>query len=300
MLKELELRHFKCFSHLKLPVSGLTLLSGRNSSGKSSILHALALLHQTFSEHEHSTRLLLNGATVDLGTVSDVINEEHGRRTIGISLSDTVGEFEWEFEGDRLEMSMEVLREASSLGRDIATASDKLRYLLPLSHNALLNDDSVQTRLRPTRKARGHPAPAPKKHPRKGSFLHADPGVIIGCLLTAGSANNPAARKRYVKLAHVRRQIGLELHPLPCPGVDHAQRRRMKRLPWKTFRRGTRVRIQSGRKQPRSAAIKRVADQRMSDTLQMDTNLMGSACLQATLDQGRMSFGQRRYDADSR
>ena len=148
MLNELELRHFKCFSHLKLPINGLTLLSGRNSSGKSSVLHALALLHQTFRDHEHSTRLLLNGTAVDLGTVSDVINEEHGRRTIGISLRDAVGEFQWEFEGNRLEMSMEVRRAASSLGRDIATTSDDLRYLLPLSHNTALNEDSVQKRLR--------------------------------------------------------------------------------------------------------------------------------------------------------
>ena len=68
MLKQLGLRHFKCFEHLELPLGALTLLAGENSSGKSSVLHALALLHQTFREHEWSTRLMLNGAALRLGT----------------------------------------------------------------------------------------------------------------------------------------------------------------------------------------------------------------------------------------
>ena len=47
MITRLDLRHFKCFRELKLPLGSLTLLSGVNASGKSSVLHALGLLQQT-------------------------------------------------------------------------------------------------------------------------------------------------------------------------------------------------------------------------------------------------------------
>ena len=62
MLSSLELRSFKCFELLRLPLAPLTLLTGLNASGKSSVLQAIVLLHQTMREHEWSTRLALNGA----------------------------------------------------------------------------------------------------------------------------------------------------------------------------------------------------------------------------------------------
>ena len=44
-------------------------------AGKSSVLQALALLHQTAREHEWSTHLMLNGCSIQLGTVSDVVDK---------------------------------------------------------------------------------------------------------------------------------------------------------------------------------------------------------------------------------
>ena len=79
MLIRIDLRHFKCFESLKLPLRPLTLLSGANAAGKSSVLQALVLLHQTMREHEWSSRLMLNGTAVELGTVADVIDQVHGR-----------------------------------------------------------------------------------------------------------------------------------------------------------------------------------------------------------------------------
>ena len=110
MLTRIELRHFKCFSLLKLPLRPLTLLSGVNASGKSSVLQGLVLLHQTIREHEWSTRLMLNGAAIRLGSVSDVIDQVHGRRHCGLALLDGDVAYEWEFAGERAEMSMAVER----------------------------------------------------------------------------------------------------------------------------------------------------------------------------------------------
>ena len=147
MLKQINLRHFKCFTWLKLPLCSPTLLSGQNSSGKSSVLHALVLLHQTIREHEWSTRLMLNGAAVCLGTVADVIDEAEGRRTVEISIQDDDLDCHWEFDGDRFEMSMTVARVMVSHGGGTDAAPTALRYLLPLPQDEELNDDSLQLRL---------------------------------------------------------------------------------------------------------------------------------------------------------
>jgi predicted ATPase len=106
MLEQLGLRHFKCFEKLDLPLAPLTLLSGPNASGKSSVLQALVLLHQTIREHEWSIRLMLNGEAVQLGTVLDVVDKVHGRRQLEVALVEGASTLRWTFQGDREEMSM--------------------------------------------------------------------------------------------------------------------------------------------------------------------------------------------------
>lgn len=86
MWNRLYLEYFKCFEKLSLPLAPLTLLSGLNSAGKSTILQALALLHQTAKDDEWSKSLLLNGSTILLGTTSDVIDKIHGRKEITIGI----------------------------------------------------------------------------------------------------------------------------------------------------------------------------------------------------------------------
>lgn len=129
MFEQLGLRNFKCFERLDLPLAPLTLLSGTNASGKSSILQALVLLHQTIREHEWSTRLMLNGRAVQLGTVLDVVDRVHGRRQLEIGLTEGNSTLRWTFEGDREEMSMAT--ERVQLDRVDFGSPSALRHLLP-------------------------------------------------------------------------------------------------------------------------------------------------------------------------
>ncbi len=146
MLQEIELRFFKCFPHVKLPLSPLTLLSGENASGKSSVMQALVLLHQTIRDHEWSKRLILNGMSVRLGTASDVVNDIHGRRTCCISLQDTETTYEWEFAGEPGEMSMAV--ERVRVGNCEEISPQALRDLLPVACDELRQGDTLGSRLR--------------------------------------------------------------------------------------------------------------------------------------------------------
>ncbi len=129
MLDQLTLRFFKCFERLDLPLAPLTLLSGANASGKSTVLQALVLLHQTMREHEWSTRLILNGNSVQLGTVPDVVDQVHGRRQLEIGLVAGSSSVYWIFNGDRDDMSM-AAEQVRLDGREAADPTT-LRHLLP-------------------------------------------------------------------------------------------------------------------------------------------------------------------------
>lgn len=128
MLTQLDLRFFKCFDLLRLPLAPLTLLTGFNASGKSSILQALVLLHQTMREHEWSTRLALNGEGVRLGAMPDVVDSASGRNSFEIALEYDASVYEWAFRGDRQDRSMVV--QSVSLNSHEVEQPQELRYLL--------------------------------------------------------------------------------------------------------------------------------------------------------------------------
>ncbi len=144
MFTRLDLRYFKCFELLRLPLSPLTLLSGPNASGKSTVLQALVLLHQTMREHEWSRRLMLNGEAIRLGTVADVVDKVHGRQTFEIGVMDGETSCHWTFTGERSAMSMAIDR--VRVGEATHQQPEGLRYLLPLEIDAA--EKSLATRLR--------------------------------------------------------------------------------------------------------------------------------------------------------
>lgn len=129
MLNQLYLKTFKCFEVLQLPLESLTLLSGLNASGKSSVLHSLVLLHQTMQENEWSTRILLNGEVARLGTVTDVVDQVYGRSSFEIGLVTDIASCSWSFSGERGDMSMKV--SAVHVDGEKTDQPDHLRFLLP-------------------------------------------------------------------------------------------------------------------------------------------------------------------------
>ena len=130
MLSMLELRHFKCFELLKLPLGNLTLLSGTNASGKSSVLQSLTLLHQTMRDHEWSDRLVLNGDVAQVGTVYDIVDQDSARDRFEMGVSNGDVSCHWTFVGDRRDMSAKL--DQIAIDDATAPALSTLRWLLPL------------------------------------------------------------------------------------------------------------------------------------------------------------------------
>ncbi|WP_409472727.1 AAA family ATPase [Streptomyces sp. HC307] len=87
MIDRLSLANFKAFRLADIPLAPVTLLTGLNSSGKSTVLQAFALLRQSydsltlFSSDGDSEQggFLLNGDLVELGTGQDLVHEDFVR-----------------------------------------------------------------------------------------------------------------------------------------------------------------------------------------------------------------------------
>ncbi|MCM2680954.1 AAA family ATPase [Echinimonas agarilytica] len=138
MIERLDLMHFKCFEELKLPLSQLTLLSGSNAAGKSSVIQSLNLLHQTVASHEWSNRLLLNGNIVNAGTVQDVVDKVNGRRGFQVGLVTEEHSFKWAFSGEREDMSVSV--DSVTVDGQVLNTPEKLHFLLPDDSSTVTRD----------------------------------------------------------------------------------------------------------------------------------------------------------------
>src|SRR5262245_16147596 len=132
MISTLGLHNFKCFEHQALELGSLTLLSGLNGTGKSSVIQSLLLLRQS-----HQQRLLpnkglaLNGDLVRIGTAQDALFEGAQEMQIGFALALDRGiDAEWRFDYNR---ESDVMRLASEpVNREVFQISlfkDEFHYL---------------------------------------------------------------------------------------------------------------------------------------------------------------------------
>lgn len=83
MIRKLEIVSFKRFERVSLPFGQLTVLTGLNGSGKSTVVQALLLAHQA-SIGDGETVPLIGTPGLDLGQAADVLH--HNSATSGIEI----------------------------------------------------------------------------------------------------------------------------------------------------------------------------------------------------------------------
>lgn len=81
-IKKISLKNFKCFKEVDLSLSPLTLLTGANSSGKSSFLHSILGFLQT---EYFPFYLSPNGKYVNMGSYEEIVFKHRTERQIEIS-----------------------------------------------------------------------------------------------------------------------------------------------------------------------------------------------------------------------
>lgn len=75
MIDRIHLENFKASRNLNARLAPLTLLTGLNSSGKSSTLQAIAMLRQSYGTSTNTPSLMLSGDLVHLGHGRDILSE---------------------------------------------------------------------------------------------------------------------------------------------------------------------------------------------------------------------------------
>ena len=98
MIAEIRLENFKRFRELTLRTADLTVFTGANGAGKTSVLHSLLLARQMTTQPRQS-HVELNGVdTLELGEAEDVIHREAGDELAAIEVLDTEGKrWRWSF-----------------------------------------------------------------------------------------------------------------------------------------------------------------------------------------------------------
>jgi predicted ATPase len=70
----LAIKRFKCFEELNLRIENLTVLTGKNSVGKSSITQAIRILREVAISHTSRAEIHLNGSGFQFGTYDEILN----------------------------------------------------------------------------------------------------------------------------------------------------------------------------------------------------------------------------------
>ena len=77
MITQIEIENFKCFKNrASFPLEKLTLLTGVNGRGKSTLLQSLLLMKQSIEHDENTDKILLNGSCVNLNSFDDIRNKD--------------------------------------------------------------------------------------------------------------------------------------------------------------------------------------------------------------------------------
>jgi predicted ATPase len=94
LIKSLSLKDFKCFEQVDIDFGKITLLTGANSSGKSSLIYALLGIMQSKYFPQYFD---LNGELINMGGFEDVVRKKskYGEFEININLKDKYFKTTW-------------------------------------------------------------------------------------------------------------------------------------------------------------------------------------------------------------
>ena len=134
MLNSLTLKNFKPFENQSFSLKPLTLLTGLNSTGKSSVLQSLLLLRQSFQQDDLLDRvgLVLNGDLVSIGTGKDALFKRAKKDVITLKVgmnNDIKGTWTFDCDGQSDIMRISTSSIADGSVYNSGLFNDKFHYL---------------------------------------------------------------------------------------------------------------------------------------------------------------------------
>ena len=97
MIRRLEIRNFKSHKDTRIDANNLTVLTGVNSAGKSSLVQALLLLRQSFFKGRLESGLELNGPLCRIGTGQDALCRFANEGEMEFCIRDDVAELRFDY-----------------------------------------------------------------------------------------------------------------------------------------------------------------------------------------------------------
>ena len=111
MIEQIEVAGFKRFSNDVFEARMLTVLTGLNGSGKTSLIHSVLVVHESVHGIGDGVVRLNGPFGLELGTAGDVVNWKAPDR-IGITLREGGADFNWQF-GWTADEAMHLIRETA-------------------------------------------------------------------------------------------------------------------------------------------------------------------------------------------
>lgn len=111
MINKIQLKNFKCFDNVEVPLNNLTILAGSNGSGKSTIIQALLVLAQSYKKNHDWNFMEFVGEYVNLGFSNDIFSEFDGEEEsikIGIVCDEDVVSQVADYKSSALRLSAKV------------------------------------------------------------------------------------------------------------------------------------------------------------------------------------------------
>lgn len=136
MIRTLTLHNFKNHNDSKIEFGNLTILTGINGAGKSSIIQSMLLLRDSYLRNDNLKTLYLNGPSFNLGRSDDAVNRncEENPDKLCISIKEDSGSylhFEYQYPEDSTN-SLKYIDSKSSTGENISTIplfNDNFQYI---------------------------------------------------------------------------------------------------------------------------------------------------------------------------
>lgn len=131
MINALHIENFKCFENQRFELGNLTLLTGLNGTGKSSVIQSMLLLRQSHQrQFLQAGGLLLNGDLIQLGTARDVFFEKAKNDEFGFCLDLGIpAEWRYGYNRQQADVGRQISKKVLDSVYDTSLFGDNFHYL---------------------------------------------------------------------------------------------------------------------------------------------------------------------------
>ena len=134
MIHSISIKNYKIHKHLHLDVGNLTVLTGVNSSGKSSVIQSLLLLRQSYMQNALKEGVVLNGELMSVGLGSDALCSIAEEDNIAVTLRDEQEECRWTWDASDAYLGKDFLPVVEkpiddALWKDMSLFTNNFQYI---------------------------------------------------------------------------------------------------------------------------------------------------------------------------